>query len=328
MQFTLGTPRGTGALAFGDITQETNLPASGSREQLVVRCVDTSCKFAKELKAGYLLVIDASTASNFSSRLPVTRVITSIISDTVLTVDADFNQGLLLGSNFLGTNLPHSGASLGTAGFPIAGNGQWTFVACPPRVGKRANGVGTIESSWNQGSWSAPYPSLDSSNVSNLSISLGNLDTASGGATGLQHRIVGRGTRFATQFGPASTWASPGSGGYFGLGPYISVQVRALALRAARRLERADLRNSLQINGDWETQLVVALGTTPYDEYDAVLENSFSEPLLRTTPWQWYTMLTPVRARRSLAMRLEFVSCDVPSTGHWQHPQLWQARRV
>ena len=40
------------------------------------------------------------------------------------------------------------------------------------------------------------------------------------------------------------------------------------------------------------------LGTTPYDEYDAILENSFSEPLLRTTPWQWYTMLTPVRAQR------------------------------
>ena len=30
-----------------------------------------------------------------------------------------------------------------------------------------------------------------------------------------------------------------------------------------------------------------------YGEYDAVLENSFSEPLLRTTPWAWYTMLTP-----------------------------------
>ena len=66
--------------------------------------------------------------------------------------------------------------------------------------------------------------------------------------------------------------------------------------------------HSLQINGDWETQRVVALGTPgTYDEYDAVLENSFSEPLLRTTPWQWYTMLTPVRARRSLALRLAFV---------------------
>ena len=50
-----------------------------------------------------------------------------------------------------------------------------------------------------------------------------------------------------------------------------------------------------QINGDWETQRVMKLGTAPYDEYDAILENSFSEPLLRTTPWQWFTMLTPVR---------------------------------
>ena len=228
VQFTLGTPRGTGALAFGDVTQETNLPASGSREQLVVRCVDNSCKFAKELKAGYLLVIDASTQSNFSSRLPVTRVITSIISDTALTVDADFNQGLFLGSQFLNTNLPHSGASKGTPGFRIADNNTWTFVACPPRVGKRVNGVGTIESSWNQGSWSVPL--LDSFDVS---ISNGTLSTASGGATGLQHRIVGRGTRFATQFGQASAWASFGSGGYYGLGPYISVQVRALAYSAA-----------------------------------------------------------------------------------------------
>jgi hypothetical protein len=50
-----------------------------------------------------------------------------------------------------------------------------------------------------------------------------------------------------------------------------------------------------QINGDWETQRVLALGTGAYGEYDAVLENSFSEPLLRTTPWAWYTMLSPVR---------------------------------
>jgi hypothetical protein len=233
VQFTLGTPRGTGALAFGDVTQETNLPASGSREQLVVRCVDNtnllddSCKFAKELKAGYLLVIDNSTQSNFSSRLPVTRVITSIISDTELTVDADFNQGLYLGSDFLDTNLPHSGTK-GTPGFPIAGVGEWTFVACPPRVGKRANGVGTIESSWNQATWSNSL--LDSTDVSK---NTGDLTTASGGATGLQHRIVGRGTRFATQFGQA--WASFGSGGYYGLGPYISVQVRALAYSAATK---------------------------------------------------------------------------------------------
>lgn len=234
LQFTLGTPRGTGALAFGDVTQESNLPASGSREQLVVRCVDNtnllddSCKFAKELKAGYLLVIDASTKSNFSSRLPVTRVITSIISDTELTVDADFNQGLYLGSDFLDTHLPHSGRTKDTPGFPIAGVGEWTFVACPPRVGKRANGVGTIESSWNQAAWSSSL--LDSTDVSK---NTGDLTTASGGATGLQHRIVGRGTRFATQFGPSSAWGLGGSGGYYGFGPYISVQVRVLACGAA-----------------------------------------------------------------------------------------------
>jgi hypothetical protein len=53
---------------------------------------------------------------------------------------------------------------------------------------------------------------------------------------------------------------------------------------------------SEQINGDWETQRVRVLGTGNYSEYDAVLENSFSEPLLRTTPWAWYSMLAPVRS--------------------------------
>ena len=38
---------------------------------------------------------------------------------------------------------------------------------------------------------------------------------------------------------------------------------------------------------------MLALGTGSYGEYDVVLENSFSEPLLRTTPWAWFTMLTP-----------------------------------
>lgn len=224
VNFTLGTPRGTGALAFGDITQETNLPASGSREQLVVRCANaTTCKFARELKAGYLLVIDASSVAGFSNRLPVTRVITSIISDTQLTVDADFNQGSFLGSDYLNTKLPHSGTA-------IAGSGQWTFVSCPPRVGKRANGAGTIESSWNQGGWSTLYPKLDPVNVS---IVAGNLGTASGGATGLQHRIVGRGTRFASQFGSFADWGVSGSGGYYGQGPYLTVQVRSRARLAA-----------------------------------------------------------------------------------------------
>jgi hypothetical protein len=242
VQFTLGTPRGTGALAFGDITQETNLPASGSREQLLVRCADASCKFARELKAGYLLVIDASTAAGFSSRLPVTRVITSIISDTELTVDADFNQGSFLGSDYLNRALPHSGATKGVAGAAIAGSGQWTFVSCPPRVGKRANGAGTIESSWNQGGWSTLSPKLD---LVNVSTSAGNLGTASGSATGLQHRIVGRGTRFASQFGSAAGWAVRGSGGYYNQGPYLTVQVRSRA-RASHRMQPADLRTADQ----------------------------------------------------------------------------------
>ena len=226
VQFTLGTPRGTGALVFGDVTQETNLPASGSREQLVVCCADNSCKFARELKAGYLLVVDGS--ASFSS-LPISRVITSIISDTELTVDADFNQGSFLARDFLNQPLPHSGATAGAAGAAIAGVGEWTFVACPPRVGKRANGAGTIESSWNQAAWSS-YPLLDGINVS---ASSGNPVTASGGATGLQHRIVGRGTRFATQFGSAANWAAFGSGGYYSQGPYISVQVRRACMLLA-----------------------------------------------------------------------------------------------
>jgi len=38
----------------------------------------------------------------------------------------------------------------------------------------------------------------------------------------------------------------------------------------------------VQINGDWETVLVSNLGTSgTYSEYVMVLENSFSEPLLK-----------------------------------------------
>jgi hypothetical protein len=232
VQFSLGTPRGKGGLAFGDINQESILPTSGSREQLTVLCVDAdgdiittasadSCKFAKQLKPGYLLVINASTAPGISSRLPVTRVITSIVSDVELTVDADFSQDEYL-VRTTAAGLPHSGAA-GAAGFVIAAEGDWTFVACPPRVGKRANGAGTIESSWNQGSWSVPAPLLD-----NETIAAGDGDwaTAGGGATGSKHRIVGRGTRFATQFGLPATWDRFGSGGYYGQGPYLTVQAR------------------------------------------------------------------------------------------------------
>ena len=308
VDFSLGTPRGTGGLAFGDLNAETILPTSGSREQLTVVCVDSTgtaitsanatgaCRFAKELKPGYLLVIDASSVSPFSTQLPITRVITSIVSDVQLTVDADFNQALNLVRTY-NVSLPYSG-SAGAAGDVIANAGEWTFVACPPRVGKRANGAGTIESSWKQDFWSnTTYPQLDTVNITADS---GNWDTASGGATGNMHRIVGRGTRFLTQFGPSSTWAAPDSGGYSGLGPYITVQARALCplpLTEAPTDAHARFAVPPQINGDWETQRVLALGGAgvagDYGEYDAVLENSFSEPLLRTTPWAWYTMLTP-----------------------------------
>jgi hypothetical protein len=233
VQFSLDTPRGTGGLAFGDVNQESILPTSGSREQLTVLCVASSgavvtdaasanaCKFAKELKPGYLLVIDGSSASS----LPITRVITSIVSDVELTVDADFNQGKYLVRTTTCASppckLPHSGDA-GDAGDLIAAEGDWTFVACPPRVGKRANGAGTIESSWNQGSWSV-YPVLDSVVIA---ANDGVRATAGGGATGSKHRIVGRGTRFATQFGLPATWALFGSGGYYGQGPYLTVQAR------------------------------------------------------------------------------------------------------
>jgi len=57
---------------------------------------------------------------------------------------------------------------------------------------------------------------------------------------------------------------------------------------------------TVQINGDWETQRVISLGNQQnlglglgYDAYFAILENSFSEPLLKATPFAFYTMLEP-----------------------------------
>ena len=86
-----------------------------------------------------------------------------------------------------------------------------------------------------------------------------------------KHRIVGRGTRFETQFGKESHWGKIVTGGYFGQGPWVSVQ----------------------INGDWETVMVSDLGTSgTYAEYVMVLENSFSEPLLKATHFHWYTLLS------------------------------------
>jgi len=292
--FSLGTPLGSGALAFGDLSEEVILPGSGAKEQLTVVCVTSAgarvsnasaagaCKFAKELKAGYLLV------ANFSGGAPVVRVITSVVSDVELTVDADFLQSAVL----LGGVLPWSGATAGAAGWSVAAAGAWTYVACPPRVGKRANGAGNIESSWQQGAWSsaaltsaAEATAAAALAVDSYTVTAGNLLTASGGATGSAHRIVGRGTRFASQFGASTVWAAAASGGYFNQGPYVSVQ----------------------INGDWETQKVSSLGASAggYNEYFAILENSFSEPLLKLTPFVWYTMLTPGTGRvRSYGKRL------------------------
>ena len=289
VQFTLGTPRGTGGLAFGDVTQQTILPGSGTVEQLTVVCVDGSgnrvndattgtCRFARELKPGYLLIVHDTSG-------PIVRTITSIISDVALTVDADFSTSASSTPQqvtSLGTSgaLPYSGANSSLPGTVLAANSTaWTYVACPPRVGKRANGVGTIMSSFNQGGWvnlstAAQATAAKALGIDSYVATLGTPSTASGGATGMQHRIVGSSTRFSSQFGASTTWSlKNGSGALYGFGPYISVQ----------------------INGDWETQMVVSLGNAAggYDAYFAILQNSFSEPLLKATPFTWYTLLEP-----------------------------------
>ena len=80
--FTLGTPRGTGSLKFGPQSTEVVLPNSASKEQLTIVCGEGSndlptdptpsaaCKFSKELKVGYWLVLDHVDP-------PQTRVITN-----------------------------------------------------------------------------------------------------------------------------------------------------------------------------------------------------------------------------------------------------------
>mmetsp|Transcript_10688 Transcript_10688/g.12494 ORF Transcript_10688/g.12494 Transcript_10688/m.12494 type:complete len:1506 (+) Transcript_10688:181-4698(+) len=257
-KFTLGTPRGTGGLSFGPTSSEVVMPNSATKEQLTIVCStgnnlptspnpasNSGCKFTKELKPGYLLVID-----KFSP--PKVRVITAIISDTELTVDADF---FISNTTSDETFLPHSGDELASSD-----STQWTYVSCPPRVGKWATGLGTIESHIDQ---STNFK--DSGDMID-----GEIARCSGACTLKRHRIVGRGTRFETQFGKETTWAEKESGGYYGVGPWVSVQ----------------------INGDWETQLVKTLGTSgTYAEYIMVLENSFSEPLLKNTHFHWYTML-------------------------------------
>jgi hypothetical protein len=254
--FTLGTPRGTGGLSYGPADKELVLPNSETKEQLTIVCTagndlptsptpSAGCKFTKELKPGYLVVLDKVTP-------PLVRVVTSIKSDTEFTVDADFGQ-----ENYTVTDtLTHSGDVL-------ADPDDWTFVACPPRVGKRAVGLGSIETHTDQ--------ETDFKDSDSIPINSGVIQRMSGAGTLKRHRIIGRGTRFETQFGKEAHWSKAVSGGYFGHGPWVQVQ----------------------INGDWETQVVVTLGTSgTYAEYIMVLENSFSEPLLKSTHFHWYTMLT------------------------------------
>jgi len=264
--FTLGTPRGSGALSYGPNSAEVVLPNSASKEQLTIVCsagndlpttptpnAAGACKFTKELKVGYWLVLDTLDP-------PQTRVITSIKSDTELTVDADFTlrNATTQNSADLAVALSHSGTSLAAAN-------EWTYVACPPRIGKRAVGLGIIESHWDQASDFKDSGSISSGRADD------SIRRASGAATLKKHRIVGRGTRFESQFGVENHWSKSTSGGYFGQGPWMSVQ----------------------INGDWETVRVDALGTSgTYAEYVLNLENSFSEPLLKATHFHWYTMLT------------------------------------
>ena len=262
--FSLGTPRGTGALSYGPSSSEVILPNSASKEQLTVVCTagndlptsptpGAGCKFTKELKVGYWLVLDFLDP-------PVTRVITSIKSDTELTVDADFtlrNATTQAGSDN-SVALSHSGDALALAN-------QWTFVACPPRVGKRGVGLGVIESHHDQ------TTDFKESGAIATQRTDASLTRASGAATLKKHRIVGRGTRFESQFGVETHWVKTQTGGYFGQGPWLTVQ----------------------INGDWETVRVDALATSgTYAEYVLTLENSFSEPLLKATHFHWYTLLT------------------------------------
>ena len=150
----------------------------------------------------------------------------------------------------------------------------WGYVSCPPRIGKRAVGLGTIETHHDQtvGGSAVNGTAIIALNTRTAShtpeASTHHLVDASGSATMHTHRIIGRGTRFETQFGLETTWASK----FHGAGPWMSVQ----------------------INGDWETVRVKELGTAGSDDAEAimVLQNSFSEPLLKATHWEWYPLLT------------------------------------
>jgi len=238
-EFGIGVRAGTGTIAAASTV--TSRPNSVTTEQLHI--TGTSSEFTKELKAGYWLVL-------YNSGVVVEyRVITAILSDTSLTVDKDVSS--------------------------LATFNSWGYVSCPPRIGKRAVGLGTIESHHDQtatGSTAVNGTAVIALNTRTASdtpeLSTDHLVDASGSATMYTHRIIGRGTRFESQFGLETAWASK----FHGAGPWMSVQ----------------------INGDWETVRVNELGTASSNEAEAiaVLQNSFSEPLLKATHWEWYPLLT------------------------------------
>uniref|UniRef100_A0A7S0KG39 Uncharacterized protein n=1 Tax=Ostreococcus mediterraneus TaxID=1486918 RepID=A0A7S0KG39_9CHLO len=227
-KFTLDmhvTPTGTLTLA----ATVTALPGSGSTQQVTI--TGSSTEFTKELKVGYWLILYGTAPAT-----PEVRVITSITSDTSLTVDYDL-----------------TGVTWAT----------WGYVSCPPRIGKRGVGMGTIQN--HKEDQSTTFQSVAANAASTK------IEDASGAATGKTVRIGGQGTRFASQLGASTTWNTYS----YTSGPWMSVQ----------------------INGDWETVQVKDIGTdgtSPalYSEYVAELHNSFSEPLLKATHWEYYTMLT------------------------------------
>ena len=241
--FGIAARLGTGTIKAA--ATDTSRPNSVTTEKLHI--TGSSSKFTKELKAGYWIVFYPTNAVNAAAS--DYRVITAILSDTSLTVDKDVSAYV------------HGGTAIP----------QWGYVSCPPRIGKRSVGLGTIETHHDQtgavnGTAIIAFSRRRPSDTPEASTH--HLVDASGSATMYTHRIIGRGTRFETQFGLATTWASK----FHGAGPWISAQ----------------------INGDWETVRVNELGTAGSDDAEAilVLHNSFSEPLLKATHWEWYPLLT------------------------------------
>jgi hypothetical protein len=143
----------------------------------LVNIIGTSTKFTKELKVGYWLVIYGTAPAT-----PTYRVITSIISDTSLTVDYDLN-----------------GVLTQVSGSAIAAT-SWGYISCPPRIGKRGVGLGTIQN--HKEDQSGAYASVAANSATTT------IEDASGSATGNTVRIAGQGTRFASQLGAVANWAT------------------------------------------------------------------------------------------------------------------------